>query len=190
MTAEEGKKQKIGNYRQYFRAFSGKLNFAPPTEKSDWYQTMSVPVMNGRLPYIDPYGGNGGDDVGVVEAWSRPEAEELTPENIEAIKNEVAKAEWRQDVRAGMWVGKAIAPIIGLDPELDKDQIKQIIRELIFQKVLKTTPGKTRDRKSCVFVVPGDGSAPFLRLAPNNEVAQCKKCPYLLALRQFGNWRK
>ena len=114
MTAEEGKKQKIGNYRQHFRAFSGKLKFAPPSENSEWYHTVSVPVMNGRLPYINPYGGNGGDDVGVVETWSRPEAEELTPENIEAIKNEVAKAEWRQDVRAGMWVGKAIAPIIGL----------------------------------------------------------------------------
>ena len=42
----------------------------------------------------------------------------------------------------------------------DPAPLKQIIRELVFQKVLKTTPGKTRDRKSCVFVVPGDGSAP------------------------------
>jgi hypothetical protein len=138
---------------------SGKLNFAPPSENSEWYHTVSIPVMNGALPYIDPDGGNGGDDVGVVETWSRPEAEELTPGNIEAIKNAVAKAEWREDVRAAMWVGKAIAPILGLDPELDKTQIKQIIRELIFQKA-EDNPGEDQGSETCVFVMPGDGSAP------------------------------
>jgi hypothetical protein len=160
MTEEEGKKQKIGNCRQHFRAFSGKLNFAPPTEKSEWYHIASVPVMNGALPYRDPNGGNGGDEVGVVEAWSAPEAAALSPENIEAIKEAVAKPVWRADIRASMWVGEAIAQILGLDPELDRDQIKQVIRKLISEKVLKTIPGKSDRRKDCVFVVPGDWSAP------------------------------
>jgi hypothetical protein len=160
MTAEEGKRQKISNYRQYFRAFSGKLNFAPPTEDSEWYRIMSVPVMNGALPYTAPDGGNGGDNVGVVEAWSMPVAKELMPENIEAIKKEVATPVWREDVRAATWVGKAIAQILGLDPEQDRDQIKQAIRKLISEKVLKTVPGKSDRRKDCVYVVPSDWSAP------------------------------
>jgi hypothetical protein len=160
MTAQEGKQQKIGNYGQYFRAFSGKLNFAPPTEDSEWYHIKSVPVMNGVLPYTDPNGGNGGDDVGVVDAWSLPEAAALSPEVIETIKKAVAEPEWREDVRAAMWVGKVIAQILGLDPEQDRDRIKQVIRKLISEKVLKTVPGKSDRRKKCLFVVPGDGSAP------------------------------
>jgi hypothetical protein len=114
MTPEEGKKQKIGNYRQYFRAFSGKLNFAPPTETSEWYHIESVAVMNGALPFTMPVGGNGGDDVGVVKAWSLPEAAALSPEAIEAIKKAVATPQWRADVRAAMWVGNEIAQVLGL----------------------------------------------------------------------------
>ena len=160
MTAQEGKQQKIGNYGQYFRAFSGKLNFAPPTEDSEWYHIKSVPVMNGTSPLTDPNGGNGGDDVGVVEAWSLPEAAALSPEDIEAIKKEVTTPVWREDVRAAMWIGKAIAQILGLDPEQDKYQIKEVIKKLISEKVLKTVPGKSDRRKDCVYVVPSDWSAP------------------------------
>ena len=162
MTAEEGKKQGIGDYHRYFRAFSGKLNFAPPTENSEWYQIKSVPVMNGALPFTDPNGGNGGDDVGVVDAWSLPEAAALSPEDIEAIKKEVANSEWRADVRAGMWVGNAVAQVLRLDPDLDKDRIKRVIRKLISEGVLKTVPGRSEGRKQCIFVVPGDSSAPVL----------------------------
>ena len=190
MTAEEGKKQKIGDYRQYFRAFSGKLNFAPPTENSEWYHIKSVPVMNGALPYTDPNGGNGGDNVGVVEAWSLPEAAALSPEDIEAIKKEVAKSEWREDVRAAMWVGNAIAQILGLDPELDKYQIKQVIRKLISEKVLKRIPESPPAGNHASSSCPVTGLRQFLRLEQNNGVARCKKYPYLLSLRKFGNWRK
>jgi len=121
---------------------------------------MSVPVLNGASPYSDADGGNGGDDVGVVEKWEMPEAAEPTPENIERIKKAVAKPEWRKHVLSPMWVGEAIAPILGLDPEADKDQIKQVIRKLISQKVLKTIPGWTATRKPCLFVVSSDWSAP------------------------------
>jgi hypothetical protein len=167
MTADKGKKRKIENYRRYFRAFSGKLNFAPPIENSDWFYLKSVPVLNGASSLIMPDGGNGGDNVGVVEKWSPPEAAKLTPENIDAIKKAVAEGNWRENVRADMWVGKVVAPILGLDPELNKREITQIIKELIFiKKVLKLLPGKTKDRKDCLFVVPGDWSAPVVELRP------------------------
>jgi hypothetical protein len=82
------------------------------------------------------------------------------PEKIEAIRTAVAKTEWRDHVLAVMWVGKAVAQVLGLDPELDRDEIKQVIRKLISKKVLKKVPGKSDGRKKCLFVVPGDGSAP------------------------------
>jgi hypothetical protein len=166
MTADEGKRLKIENYRRYFRAFSGKLNFAPPIEKSDWFHLRSVPVLNGDCDprYVQADGGNGGDDVGVVEKWSLPEAAPLSLENKEAIKKAVADGVWRENVRADMWVGKAVAPILGLDPELNRRDITQVIGKLIFEKVLKTIPGKTKDRKDCLFVVPGDWSALVVEL--------------------------
>ena len=168
MTTDEGKKQKIANHRRYFRAFSGKLNFAPPSENSEWYHVKSVPILNGDCDscYVQADGGNGGDDVGVVERWSLPEAAELTPENIDAIKKAVIDGNWRENIRADMWVGKAVGPILGLDPELNRRDITQIIRKLIFEKVLKTIPRKTKDRKDCLFVVPGDWSAPVAELRP------------------------
>jgi hypothetical protein len=126
MTAEEGKKLKIVDYRQYFRAFSGKLNFAPSTEDSEWYHIKSVPVMNGALPYTNSDGGNGGDNVGVVEAWSMPSAKELMPETIEAIRKAVARTEWRDHVLADMWVGKAVAQVLGLDPEQDRQTMTRL----------------------------------------------------------------
>ena len=177
MTAEEGKRLKIANHRRYFRAFSGKLNFAPPIENSHWFYLNSVPILNGDCDacYVQADGGNGGDNVGVIERWSLPKAAELTPENIDAIKKAVADGNWRENIRANMWVGKAVAPILGLDPELNRRDITQIIRELIFKKVLKSIQGKTKDRKDRRFVVPGDWSAP---------VAEGKTCA------SSSNWRR
>lgn len=87
MTAEEGKRLKIANHRRYFRAFSGKLNFAPPIENSHWFYLNSVPILNGDCDacYVQADGGNGGDNVGVIERWSLPKAAELTPENIDTL---------------------------------------------------------------------------------------------------------
>ena len=162
MTEAEAQKQKIDHHRRYFRAFSGKLNFAPSTDKSTWYQITSVPILNGPLSHSAINGGNGGDDVGVVEAWELPSTTEveLTAEHIATIKTAVAQGEWREDVRASMWVGKAIASILSLDPEDDKPKIRKLIKTLISDRVLKTIPGKTAERKPCLFVVDSEWSAP------------------------------
>ena len=114
-----------GRYKYFFRAFSGKLNFAPPIDEGDWYERVDVQLYNGVKGAGDLVGFSKpgsdvtmwlGDHVGVITRWMPPEAtEHLTPENIEAIKKAVAKGKWREDVRAGMWVGKAIEQVLGLD---------------------------------------------------------------------------
>ena len=54
-----------------------------------------------------------GDNVGVVTCFEPPEDEDLlTPEAIAAIKIAVSKGQWRDDIRAGMWVGKAIGQVL------------------------------------------------------------------------------
>jgi len=159
MSVEEAKKLKIANRRVHFRAFNGKLNFAPGTDQSDWYAIANVRIDNG------PFHQNAfllGDDVGVVEIWQHPGNAEadLTDANIEAIKQLVGGGEWREDVRAGMWVGKAIAQVLNLDPEDDAALVKKTIKRLIEMGALKREPGRDGRRKQVVFIVPCSSSAP------------------------------
>ena len=150
-----------GRYKYYFRTFSGKLNFAPPIDEGDWYERVNVELYNGAKGAGDLVGFSKpgsdvtlwiGDHVGVVTQWSPPEAtEHLTPENIEAIKKAVAKGNWREDVRAGMWVGKAIEQVLG--SEVGDKVIRKVLADLIRQGVLKTEPGLDSRRHEVMFVV-------------------------------------
>jgi DNA polymerase I-like protein with 3'-5' exonuclease and polymerase domains len=53
----------------YFRAFRGKLNFAPPADESDWYELGNVELANG-------------DDVGVVTTWRYPASQTGVPVDL------------------------------------------------------------------------------------------------------------
>jgi hypothetical protein len=154
MTKDEAQKLNIKHGGYYFRAFSGKLNFAPPAEQSNWFRFVSVNLGNG-FPF--------GDDVGVVEAWTHPgqNEAELTPSNVEAIRQAVGEGRWRDDVRADMWIGKAVAQALGLDHRDDVATVKKITKKLMVTGVLKIEPGKDSQRHDRVFVVLGDQSAPL-----------------------------
>ena len=62
------------------------------------------------------------------------------PENIDEIiaqiKQAVSSGNWREHTNSPMWAGKAIAPILNLDAENDKRQIKKLIDDLLFRKIL------------------------------------------------------
>jgi hypothetical protein len=156
MSKEEAQRQKIKNHRSYFRAFSGKLNFAPPTDQSDWYRFVSVQLDNAGTLF-----GGDGDSVGVVESWQHPGAVEVEigTDKADAIKRALASGQWREDPRAAMWAGKAVGHVLGLDPEDDAAAIKKAIKKLIEDGVLKTIDGRTDRRKLCLFIVPADWTA-------------------------------
>lgn len=162
MTAEEAQKHKIQVHRSYFREFSGKLNFAPPTDQSDCFRFVNVQINNGETTLFR----GDGDNVGVVEVWEHPATKEveLSPENVAAIKLKLSEAIWREDARASMWAGKAIAPILRLDPSDDKAQLRKIISKLIRDGILKAISGRKEDRKPCLYVVPADWTAPVVKL--------------------------
>ncbi len=154
MKADEAKKQNIPNPRQYFRAFSGKFNFAPATDNSNWFHITNVEMMNGVSLITGGPGSHGGDNVGVVETWELPVAAELTTEQIAAIREAVGSGQWRENARADLWVGKAIAPILGR--ENDDPEVKRTIKRLLAWGHLKPVEGLKSDRKPCLFIVPGD----------------------------------
>jgi AAA domain/RepB DNA-primase N-terminal domain len=150
MSEAQAEKLDVEKPREYFRVYSGKRNFAPHVEDSNWFHIAGVILKNNPLFTAE------GDNIGVVEKWSLPEAK-VSPENIEAIRNAVADGQRRESSQAEMWVGKAIGPVLGLDPTDDKEKIKRAIRKVIKEGILKTASGFTGNRKPCIFVVPGDG---------------------------------
>ena len=104
------------------------LNFAPPIENSHWFYLNSVPILNGDCDacYVQADGGNGGDNVGVIERWSLPKAAELTPENIDTLsKKRSPMAIGARIFAPTMWVGKVVAQILGLDPERDNVRLRR-----------------------------------------------------------------
>jgi hypothetical protein len=77
----------------------------------------------------------------------------LTPEAIAAIKTAVAKGEWREDIRAGAWVGKIIAQVLRLDLEDNLDLVKEVIKTLIANRVLKQEQRDDAHRNKVMFIV-------------------------------------
>src|SRR6266511_3052602 len=67
MSEAQGDKLCVENHRVYFRSFSGKRNFAPSIEDSDWYHIEGVQLMNGPASFTAE-----GDNIGVIEKWTPP----------------------------------------------------------------------------------------------------------------------
>jgi hypothetical protein len=133
----------------YFRSFSGKRNFAPPTHESDWYRFVNVDLDNNGPLF--------GDEVGVVTSWEHPGAQglDLTPAKISAIQQAVANGQWREDARAAMWVGKAVALALGLNAK--DDRVKRVLKQLLQDGFLQVQPGMDEHRHTKLFIVVGPG---------------------------------
>ena len=97
-----------------------------------------------------------GDDVGVVTPWQHPGAREadLTADSVVLIREAVgSELRWRESKQADMWVGKAVAPILGLSADDDAVEVKKAIKDLIRKRVLETVPGRDERRQERTFVV-------------------------------------
>jgi AAA domain len=153
MTKDEAKKCKIEERERFtfFRTFNGKLNFAPRIDRSDWFKIENVTLREND----DNIGF--GIDVGVVTRWEHPGAQtaDLTPGTIDQIKAKVGTEPfWREHQLSATWVGKAIAPIVGLDPDDDVLALKGTIKRLLDMRALKTVPGRDPERrKPTMFVI-------------------------------------
>jgi hypothetical protein len=67
----------------------------------------------------------------------------------------VRKGVWRHDVRSPAWVGKAIASVLDLDADEQKDTLKRIIKQWITNNILKVVMGKDSDGKEREFIEVG-----------------------------------
>jgi hypothetical protein len=104
MTKQEATDLGIKNASDYFRAFSGKLSFAPPSDQSDWFHFVNVVLNN--CPMF-PGQEFLGEEVGVVEVYDHPlkggKAIDLSLDQISEIRRVISDGEWRENVQSDMW---------------------------------------------------------------------------------------
>jgi hypothetical protein len=150
MSKDEGEKAAIKkSHRMYFRAFVDKNNLAPPAEASDWYELISVNLGNGPL-------GIGGDNIGVVTGWHWPDwLADVTPQDFVAAAAVIKTGNWRADVQAKNWVGRAVARALNLDLEEKhaKMRVKALLAYWINAGSLLVVEGQTPNRETKNFVV-------------------------------------
>lgn len=123
MSREEGEKAGVDKHRSYFRVDNGKANLAPPPDGSDWYHMIGVDLGNG-----DDF--HEGDQVGVVTRWQWPDPfEGVRATDLMAVQKAVDGGQWRENIQATDWVGKAVAEALSLnlDDKADKQKVKGLL---------------------------------------------------------------
>lgn len=123
MTRDEAAKYGIKNRHLFFRVDNGKANLYVPPDEASWFKLVSVPLGNGPL-------GSDGDSIGVVTAWEPPNPlDNATTAHLRAVQKLVASQEWRKDIRAPDWVGRAVAEVMKLEVEnpADRNTIKGLL---------------------------------------------------------------
>ncbi len=137
----------------YFRIDNGKANMQPPAEKARWCKLVSVPLGNA-------VGDEPEDWVQVATKWEMPGAfDGVTTAHLAQVVAKVQAGEYRADLRAAAWVGKAVADVLELDiaDEAAKRRVNAILKGWFGNKVLVKRPGYDGNRKPVDFVGVGPG---------------------------------
>ena len=97
-----------------------------------------------------------GDNVGVVEAWTWPDAfSDVDVRDLGRVKNIVSEGEYREDVRAANWVGHAVAEALELDinEKGTRGKLKSVMRTWLANKEFKVVERiDPKSRKKRTFV--------------------------------------
>lgn len=147
MTKEEGKRLGVENHFDYLRVGNGKSSMARrmPVEKEAWLKMASVPLGNG-------------DHVGALTDWVAPDpTDDLQPSDLLAVQEAVAKGQWRENVQASDWVGKAVASALGLDlsDDAEKARVKAMVKRWLADGSLIEAVGLDYKRNERVFIQVG-----------------------------------
>jgi len=150
MSKDEAEKLCIDTPWKYVRMDNGKANFAPPTEKADWFQLENVELTGLELDHIE--------DVGVATPWEPVERVLDSFEDQDRVRAEIGADKWRVDQRSPEWIGLPVGRALGLLPEDPKD-LKEIKARITFwmkSGFLKKVTAKDHQRKLREFIVIGE----------------------------------
>jgi hypothetical protein len=127
MSREEAEKAGVDNHRLFFRAYSDKMNLAPPADKSDWFKLENVELANG-------------DHVGVVTEWQWPDPfDGITVADLRAVQEAIDGKKLRENVQAKDWAGHVIAGVLDLDAsdKADRNKIQSCIKTWVASGALR-----------------------------------------------------
>lgn len=140
MTAAEGERAGVENYRLHFRADIGKSNLGPPPDKARWHKLVGVDLPNG-------------DNVGVVTAWQWPDPlAGVEVADLLAVQKALDGQERAENVQANDWAGHVVAEALGVDAAdpVQKARIKSLLRVWVKNGALAVRrvvdPKKGRER--------------------------------------------
>lgn len=144
--------------RRLFTVQDDKANRAP-AEEAQWFRLASQNVDN-STGEDDPFGLEG-DSVGVVTRWSPPNAfDGITADDLYQVQQRIDVGQWRADVQARDWVGKAVADVIGIsaDSEVkaDRARINALLRAWIGSGALIKVDGKDSKSMPRTFIEVGE----------------------------------
>jgi hypothetical protein len=115
MTADQAKAAGLESPAGYFSAINDKENLTPQTGLRDWYKMESVSLGNGGTGNLAALRS---DNIGVVTRWNFPSnasfTEDVTADQLQAIKNLLKIGEHRKDNQAADWAGYAVGKVLGL----------------------------------------------------------------------------
>jgi hypothetical protein len=145
--------------RSYFRSDIGKANLIAPAEHAEWYKLISVDLLNGPEPEMDP---NNGDLIGVVTPFEYPAADEIKVSDNDIVRcQEILKAggPWRADHRSTKepWVGVPIANALGINllNKIDKRAVQLLVKEWLEAGLLKRINGTNDHNEVKTYVEVG-----------------------------------
>jgi hypothetical protein len=137
--------------RRYVRIDDAKNNLAPPADKAQWIELVSVDLGNGSG--IAPEG----DKVGVATLWEPPSVwDGVTEDHMRAVHNLVHRdGGKRQNPQAAGWLGFDVIRICGFDDDAGgRAKAKTLLSKWVHTGVLKVEKqqDKTEGRAVPVYV--------------------------------------
>ena len=158
MSKDQAEKAGLPTNRGFFRVDNGKANLAPPPDKSDWFQLVSVSLGNGPPNFYDC-----GDQVAVVKPWEWPDpfegvgTDELRDAQAEVAGCTAAGARFRLNVQSPEWVGIPIARALKLNHEdkAHRSKINRMLKVWIETGMFAVVQGKDAKGNNRDFVEVG-----------------------------------
>ena len=144
MSADDAKKAGLESPAGYFSAIYDKENNTPQTRLRDWYKMISVSLGNGGKGNLAQLKS---DQIGVVTRWDFPSnasfTEDVTGEQLQAIKNWLKLGMHRKDAQCKDWAGYAVGKVLNLGTskdtmeDHDRHRIKRMLDTWLKDGILK-----------------------------------------------------
>jgi hypothetical protein len=161
LSYEEAKLAALESPVGYFSAKDDKQNLTLKTGGRDWYKMESVSLGNGGTGNLSCLRS---DNIGVVTRWDWPTrdsfVEEVTDEQLLAIKNWLKIGEHRKDPQANDWAGYAVGKALDLGASKetmethDRQRIKRMLDTWVKDGVLKERTSKVDGHQRTFLTTP------------------------------------